>query len=87
MGIDPSADKHTITLQHDDNGDVDGVTDAITRKPWDVVKPDPLPPDWTPPGKVLRLRSILLMKTQENPSTCWYIIMGGRAYKICQPPL
>jgi hypothetical protein len=79
MGDDPIAAPHTVMLHYDDDGNILKVT-TPGGVPWDDR--GPVPPDYIPPGQV-RNHVLRLVKTQENP-TCWYIIVGGRAYRICQ---
>jgi hypothetical protein len=71
-------------LRHKENGVVEGVSEE-NGTPWEDC--GSVPP-WVPPGQILHDKTlppitVRLVKTQENP-TCWYVIVGGRAYKICQ---
>jgi hypothetical protein len=80
MGEDPFAGLRKVMLHHDENGNTRGVTNADFVQWADL---GPVQPDWIPSGQVLKCHVIQLYKTLENP-TCWYIVVGGRAYKICQ---
>jgi hypothetical protein len=71
-----------VMLHHDNDGNTGGVTDAANNQ-WTNL--GPVRPDWIPPGQILKCCHVIqLIKTQENP-TCWYVIVGGRAYKVCSP--
>ncbi len=85
MKFDPISPHHKFMLKHDENGVVDGVSEEDAT-PWEDL--GPVPPDYNPPGTILFDKTfpgkpIRLVKEQHNP-TCWYVIVGGRAYRICQ---
>ena len=81
MGDDAIPGVRRIMLHHDDNGNTLDVKDPDGRK---VEIINDVTPDWVPPGQILKCCHIIqLIKAQESPA-CWYIIVGGRAYKICQ---
>jgi len=81
MGDDAIPGVRRIMLHHDNDGNTSKVTDE-NGNPWHDE--GPVPPDWDPPGQILKCCHIIqLIKAQESPA-CWYIIVGGRAYKICQ---
>ncbi len=80
MGDDAIAAPRKVMLHHDNDGNTSNVTEGNGTQWGDV---GPVPPDWDPPGQILRKHVFRLVKTQQNP-TCWYLIVAGRAWKICQ---